>query len=111
MPLGALIPLLALAVYFLTAAFFPQMRVRWGVGAGASLTLSRRGVQRSKYKYTQARMGAATCLGFATFFGGIVTAGLVPHAPAIPILVAGFVVLGVGAVLDWLREPPKYTKR
>ncbi len=111
MPLGALIPLLVIAAYFLIAAFIPRIRVRWGSGAGTSITFSRRGVERSKYRYTKARMGFVTCLGFATFFSGFAIAGLVSHAPVLPVLVTGFVLMGIGAVLDWLREPPKHKKR
>jgi hypothetical protein len=111
MPLGALIPLLLIAAYFFIAAFVPGIRVRWGVGVGSSIIFSRRGAERSKYTHTKARMGAVTCLGLGTIFSSFAAAGLALHASFLPVLVVGFVLLGIGVVLDWLREPPKYTKR
>ena len=111
MPLGLIILLLLITSYFLAAAIFPRLRVRWGAGVGASLTVSREGVERSRYKFTKARMGAVSCLGFATFVGAFPVGALVPRTPVLYIVSAGFILMAIGALLDWLREPPKYTKR
>jgi hypothetical protein len=56
-------------------------------------------------------MGAISCLGFAIFFGGLifpsdffgVRFGVIP--------LAGLGMVAVGISLDWLRDPPTFTKR
>ena len=111
MPVGLTILFLVLASYFLAAAIVPRIRIRCGAGAGASITVSRQGLERSKYKYTKPRMGAVTCLGFGTFVGGFALGGLVPRAPVLHFVAAGLVLMAVGAILDWLREPPRHTKK
>ena len=111
MPVTLTVLLFAIAGYFLAAAIVRQIRPRWGVAIGSSITFSRQGVERSKFKHTKPRMGAVSCLGFATFVVGFPIGGLASKVPIVYLVAAGFVLITVGAALDWLREPPKYTKR
>lgn len=103
MTIGVNILLSCIAGYFLFAAFVPQLRVRWGISKGRSVTISSAGVERTKWSQRKSRMGAISCLGFAVFVGGF-------NFP-FPIVscVVGFILIATGAVLDWLREPPTFT--
>jgi len=111
MLLGLTVLLFTVASYFLAAAIVPRIRVRWGTSVGASITSSREGVERSKFKNSKPRMGAFTCLGFATFLGGFAMGVVAPRTPVPYVVAAGLALMAVGAVLDWLHEPPTYTKR
>ena len=100
-----------IAGYFLLAVFVPRSRVRWGVSRGAALTISRKGVARTKWSGRKPQMGALSCLGFATFAGGLILPFSLPGLPAGIIPFLGLLLAAVGAALDWLREPPAFTKK
>jgi hypothetical protein len=110
MTLGITVLLLAISGYFLLAAIFPKIRPSWGIGKGASIAVSRQGIERSNYKRTQPRMGAVTCLGFGTFIGGPAFGSIVSGVPLLYLIGAGFILMAIGAVLDSLRHPPRNTE-
>jgi len=96
-----IIPLL-IAAYFLTAAFVPRIRLRWGVRYTAGMVV------------LKPRMGMVSCIGISLFIGSMVLPALVNQPPVTCMMyVTGpaFVLAGVGAVLDWFREPVTRRKK
>src|SRR5258705_7939173 len=87
---------LVLAAYFLTAAFVPRIRLRWGVGYSAGMVV------------LKPRMGMLSCIGISLFIGSMVLPALLKQPPVTcMVYVTGpaFVLAGVGAGLDWGRGP------
>jgi len=105
--------LFVLTAYFIVASVVPRIRLQWGIRAGVIITFSRRGFEPSKFKEVKPRMGTLTCLGWGSFFAAIAnaTTGKMGFIPVYYPIVISLVLLGVGAILDWFREPPKFTKR
>lgn len=89
------IPLLV-AAYFVAAAFYPRIRIRWGVRYGVNTTT------------LQPHMGMVTCLGNAILVGSVSWPMIWNHIAGDLVMqgfLAGFALTAIGAVLDWLREP------
>jgi hypothetical protein len=104
MPDGLTILTAVIFTYYLTAAFVPGIRHRWGASKSFSLTRTNRGVERNVQVRVQPRMGFLSCLGFSVFFAGLTTHSLFTGPIVMEILVTAFVVIGVGAVADWTFE-------
>ncbi len=95
MDIAAIIILLVVA-YFLIAAFVPRIRMRWGVSYGFKTTV------------LKPHMGMVTCIGMAAFFAAMTFPMIVQKPPDWWMergVFPAFCIVGVGAVLDWLREP------
>ena len=93
-----------IAGYFLAAVFIPRIRVRWGIGKGASITVSSAGVERAKWVRRKPQVGALSCLGIAVFAGGLIQPLSLPELPGGSVALLGLVLAGVGAVFDWVRD-------
>ncbi len=111
MPDGLTILTAVIFTYYLTAAFVPGIRHRWGASKSFSLTRTNRGEERNVQVRVQPRMGFLSCLGFSVFFAGFATHSLFTGPIVMEILVTAFVVIGVGAVADWTFEPTTYRQK
>jgi len=88
--------LLLFAGYFVVAAFVPRVRMRWGFRKGLRSTI------------LKPHMGAVTCAGMATMLVTFSVPFLWKRAPAEWLetaIIAGFLLVGFGAIVDWIREP------
>src|ERR1051325_4856201 len=111
MTIGITVLLACIAGYFLSAVFVPRIRLRWGVERGSSITISRAGIERAKWTRRLPRLGAISSLGFAMFFGGFIFPSALVGLKGGVIPLLGLGLAAIGAVLDWLRDPPTSTKR
>jgi hypothetical protein len=85
-----------IAIYFLTAAFVPRIRLRWGVRRSRGVTT------------LKPHMGALTCIGISVFIGSLALAPLLKVQPSTWIewvTIPAFILTAVGSILDWIREP------
>jgi hypothetical protein len=82
---------LAIATYFLAAAFVPRIRMRWGVSISPRRTV------------LKPHMGMVSCLGAAIFIGTYALPFLAPRISGEWItraVFSGFALFFVGAVMD-----------
>ena len=105
MPDGLTVLAALISSYYLTAAFLPKIRHRWGASKSLSFTRSNRGVERTVRNRSQPRMGFISCLGFCVFFAGFAVHSVLIGSAVMEMLVTAFVIIGVGAIADWVREP------
>jgi UDP-N-acetylmuramyl pentapeptide phosphotransferase/UDP-N-acetylglucosamine-1-phosphate transferase len=85
-----------IAIYFLTAAFVPRIRPRWGVSRSGGVTT------------LKPHTGALTCIGVFVFIGSMVLAAILNQPPLTWmewVTIPGFILAAVGSILDWIREP------
>jgi hypothetical protein len=100
----------SLAVYFLLAAFFPALRMRWSRGATMEWTWSKKSVSKTRWSVLGNRMGTASCFGIALSFAGAALAFTPIDAPIGFMLGAGLVMAVFGFLIDW-RSPRWIKKR
>ncbi len=87
---------LVIAAYFLTAAFVPRIRLRWGISYSGGMVL------------LKPRMGMVGCIGISFFIGSMVLPAFLKQPPLACmeyVTIPAFVLAGVGAMLDWVRAP------
>src|ERR1043166_8463825 len=98
MPLELAIPLFCLAGYFLVAAAYPRVRLRWAIRKTWSL-ISFGTRAPSTTVYRGPHLGSITCIGLTLVFGGF---GLqrIPGAPTLEIIGAGIVLVTLGFFRD-----------